>query len=109
MDRLVFNQAEFALYFLPVGLAITMGTAPLNWSLIGDFFGRRHWAKLRGIMGVFNGIATFASPIYAGWLYDRTQSYTTVLISFSILLLLGAITFAILRHPAQRVTQSGNI
>jgi sugar phosphate permease len=106
---LVFYQAGFSLYLLPVGLAITLGTAPLNWSLIGDFFGRRYWATLRGIMGVFNGIATFLSPIYAGWLYDHTESYTTVLISFSILLLMGAFTFVILRKPTQKITNASNI
>ncbi|MFC1904860.1 hypothetical protein ACFLXT_03765 [Chloroflexota bacterium] len=75
-----------------------LGTVPLNWSLIGDIFGRRSYATLRGIMGVFYGMATFVSPIYAGWVFDRTGSYTEVLISFAIALVLGAILFEVLRR-----------
>ena len=95
----VFGPTTTAPYFLPIGLAITMGIVPLNWSLIGDFFGRQSYASLRGIMAVIYGIATFLSPIYAGWIFDLTGSYTMVLISFSALLFLGAILFAVLRRP----------
>ncbi|MFC1887166.1 MFS transporter, partial [Thermodesulfobacteriota bacterium] len=88
------------LYLLPVGMAIAMGSVPLNWSLIGDFFGRRSYARLRGIMLISVGITTFISPVYAGWIFDRTESYTVVLISFSGMLLIPAVLFAILRPPA---------
>ena len=94
-----FGQTSTAVYFLPLGLTVAMGTAPINWSLIGDFFGRRSYATLRGIMAVGYGIATFLSPIYAGWIFDRTGSYTMVLTSFSIILVVGAILFATLRRP----------
>jgi MFS family permease len=77
-----------------------MGTAPLNWALIGDFFGRGSYATIRGIMGIGYGTATFLSPIYAGWIFDRTESYTLVLITFSIILLIASTFFAILRHPS---------
>ncbi|MFC1971613.1 hypothetical protein ACFLV0_06815 [Chloroflexota bacterium] len=103
---LVFGQTTAALYFLPIGLAITMGSAPLNWSLIGDFFGRHSYATLRGIMGVVYGTATFLSPIYAGWLFDRTGgSYTVVLANFSAILLFGAIMFAVLGRISPRRSQ----
>ena len=99
MLGLVLSQNKVFLYAFPVGLAITMGTAPLNWSLIGDYFGRRSYATLRGIMGVGYGFATFISPIYAGWVFDQTASYTIVLLTFSIILLVVAFIFSILRHP----------
>ncbi|MFC1939315.1 MFS transporter [Chloroflexota bacterium] len=95
----LFGQTTIALYFLPIGLAIAMGTVPLNWSLIGDFFGRRRYATLRGIMGVSYGTATCLSPLYAGWIYDTTGSYSIVFTSFSAILLFGATLFAVLRRP----------
>ncbi len=85
-----------SLYILPLGLAITMGTVPLNWALIGDFFGRKSFGTLRGIMGVGNGLGTFLSPIYAGWVFDSTGSYAPVLTNFIIILLLSAVLFGIL-------------
>ena len=97
---LSFSQAAPIIYFFPIALAITMGIAPLGWSLIGDFFGRRSYATLRGIMGIFYGAATFVSPVYAGWVYDTYGSYKVVLITFSIILLAATFSFAILRSPA---------
>lgn len=96
---LVFSQGTAALYFFSIGYAITLGTVPLNWALIGDFFGRRSYATLRGIMGLGYGTATFFSPIYAGWIFDRTESYTMVLLTFSIILLVTTVFFAVLRRP----------
>ena len=96
MVGLTFSQAAPIVYFLPIALALTMGIAPLNWALIGDFFGRRAYATLRGIMGIGYGTAAFVSPIYAGWVYDATGSYKLVLITFSIILLVAASSFALL-------------
>lgn len=100
MLGLTLSQATTTLYVFPIGVAITMGTIPLNWAMIGDFFGRRSYATLRGIMGVGNGIATFLSPIYAGWVFDRTGSYVIVLLTFSIILLIAASLFVVLRPPS---------
>jgi len=96
MIALICSRTSEALYAFPIGLAITMGTVPLNWALIGDFFGRRSYATLRGIMGVGYGIGTFVSPIYAGWIFDRTGSYENVLLTFIIVHLLATSVFAVL-------------
>jgi MFS family permease len=105
MGGLAFSQAPPFIYLLPIAMAITMGNIPLNWALIGDFFGRRAYATLRGIMGVTYGVATFVSPVYAGWVYDTTGSYKLVLITFSIILLVAASFFAALRRPSLTKTK----
>lgn len=106
MVGLIYTQAALFIYFLPVAFAITMGIAPLGWSMIGDFFGRRSYGTLRGIMGVSYGAATFVSPVFGGWIYDTTGSYRLVLITFSIMLLVVSISFAVLRKPALPETQN---
>ena len=100
MMALIYSRSFESLYAFPVGLAITMGTVPLNWALIGDFFGRRSYATLRGIMGVGYGIGTFFSPIYAGWVFDRTGSYDSVLVTFAGILVVSASFFLFLRQPS---------
>lgn len=110
MMGMVFSDGPFFLYFFPFAFAIAMGTAPLNWALIGDFFGRGSYATLRGIMGIGYGTATFLSPVYAGWVFDQTESYTLVLVTFSIIFALCAVFFAILRPPTsppKKVVQGG--
>jgi len=98
MFFLVLGESPKSLYVLPIGLAITMGTVPLNWALIGDFFGRRSFGTLRGIMGIGNGLGTFLSPIYAGWIYDQSGSYTYALLTFIVVHLIAASLFALLHY-----------
>lgn len=100
MAGLIMSQAPAVLYMFPVGLAITTATAPLNWSLIGDLFGRRSYATLRGIMGLAYGTGTFISPIFAGWVLDHTGSYHIALVTFSIILLISALAFTTIRRPS---------
>jgi MFS family permease len=101
MIGLIFSSSNFSLYLFPLGLAVAMATIPLNWAQIGDYFGRKSYAALRGVMGISYGFAAFISPIFAGWIFDRTGSYVIVFLSFSAILLLAAslFTFLHLRFP----------
>lgn len=99
MTGLTLGHPTVLLYGFAVALAITMGTAPINWALIGDFFGRRSYARLRGVMAVCYGTMTFLSPVYGGWVYDMTGSYALVLLTFCVVLLATAWLFAMLRVP----------
>src|SRR3972149_276347 len=100
----MFGDSAGYLYALPIGLSITMGTVPLNWALIGDFFGRRSYGTIRGIMGIGYGLGTFLSPIYAGWVFDRKGNYSEVLLTFMLIHLAAASLFIILyfRFPDGR-------
>ncbi len=99
---LMLSSSPFSLYALPIGLAATMGIAPLNWALLGDLFGRAKYATLRGIIGVGNGLGTFVAPLYAGWMYDRGGSYLPVLLTFTIFHLIALVLFAILYFRSRR-------
>jgi MFS family permease len=107
MVGLVFGSSDFFLYLFPVGLAVAMGTIPINWAQIGDYFGRQSYAALRGVMGVSYGLAAFISPIFAGWVFDRTASYAFVFLSFSAVLLAAGFLFALLhlRFPLPFLTR----
>jgi cyanate permease len=50
-------------------------------------------------MGLGYALATFLSPIYAGWIFDRTESYDLVLITFSVILAFAAFFFFVLSPP----------
>jgi MFS family permease len=99
MVGLFFSSSNSFLYLFSIGLAVAMGTIPINWAQIGDLFGRRSYAALRGAMGVSYGLATFISPIYAGWIFDRTGSYDIALLSFSAILIIAAFLFGALHRP----------
>lgn len=108
MVGLIFSSSPFSLLMLPLGLALAMGTVPVNWAQIGDLFGRQSYATLRGIMGVSYGVAAFLSPIYAGWIFDRTGSYAIVLLSFSAILLMAGFLFVWLDRHIRLQPEQGN-
>ena len=102
MMLLMGGEGGIFLYALPLGLAVTMGTVPLNWAAIGDLFGRHTYGTLRGIMGVGNGLATFLTPIYAGWVFDRTGGYSLALWTFLFIHLAGSVLFWVLYRRSTR-------
>lgn len=67
--------------------------------LVGDFFGRKHFGTLRGVMQFFSTFGSFAMPVYAGWVFDRTGSYTWALVPFAGGAGLAAVMYLVLRPP----------
>jgi MFS family permease len=57
------------------------GLASLQEPIRADYFGTKAFATIQGVSRTVITIGTFAGPILAGYLYDRTQSYT---IAFAI-------------------------
>ena len=63
----------------------------VTWALVGDFFGRKHFATIRGWIGMFQSFAAMPSAVFTGWVYDRTHSYAAALIPFILLYWLAAL------------------
>jgi len=76
-------------------------SASVNWSLVGDLFGRRNFATLRGLLAPMYNIATVVTVSGAGFLYDQTESYSIVLIVGAALLFGSALTFFVLKAPTK--------
>ena len=66
--------------------AFSEGGLPLGWAMLADQFGRRNFGVLRGgIMATF-GVLGLGTPLYAGWIFDTTQSYQWVIVPSGVLL-----------------------
>lgn len=104
---LLLNHAEpgWEIWMVVVFLTIGESVGPLSWALIGDFFGRQHYATIRGAMTAFTGIAGAVVPVVAGMIFDTTQSYEMVLWITSALFALSAAVFAVLRPPRVKLPQ----
>ena len=72
---------------------------PIVWATVGDFFGRRNFATIRGMMSFFYMWGSFAGPIMAGAIYDRTQSYFMVLWILLALLVFATLLVLFLIQP----------
>src|SRR2546425_9725099 len=80
------------------------GINSLTWALVGDLFGRRHFATIRGWIGMLQSIASIPGAVFTGWIYDQTQSYTYALIPFTISYSVAALALWRPPHP-KRLTR----
>ena len=72
----------------------------------GRFFGRKACASVQGISALMTLPASIASPIYAGWIFDVTGSYSIVLTQGLVLLAVGSVVLLFLDQPKppERIT-----
>jgi MFS family permease len=75
------------------------GAIPLSFSIVGEYFGRKNYATIRGFMQFFLIPATLVGPIYAGLVFDLTGSYHIAFVSFIFALLLGIVFMFLARKP----------
>src|SRR5437868_4712068 len=69
---LIFSEKEWQIWFFLPLFSLVESTFPVNWSTIGEFFGRPHFAKIRGSMVFVQAWGAVLGPVAAGAFYDRT-------------------------------------
>ena len=99
MLLLIWEDALWALWSFTILFTAIDASFPIVWATIGDFFGRKYFATIRGTMAFFYTWGGVIGPVVAGAIYDRTESYTTTLWGICGLLLLGMILTAMLIKP----------
>lgn len=97
-----YAQAGWQLWLFVLLFAMPDAIITLNWAIIADFFGRKHYATIRGAMTAFTGVSAAVLPVVAGVIFDRTQSYELTIWLVLAVLALAAVVFAILRPPSVR-------
>lgn len=75
----------------------------LNWALVGDLFGRKKFATIRGMLAPMYNAALFVTPVGAGWIFDETGSYQIVLLTGGVLFFMAAFVFFHLHAPIKEV------
>ena len=75
------------------------GINSVTWALVGDCFGRAHFATIRGWIGMLQSIFSMPAAVFTGWIYDQTQSYTYALIPFIASYCLAGLILWRLPHP----------
>ncbi|MDA1127743.1 MAG: MFS transporter [Chloroflexi bacterium] len=92
-------DGNIAVYLFVALMALEQGTSALNWVSLGNFFGRTSFATLMGLISVVFNIGMLITPIYAGLVFDRTESYTIVFVSFLPIYLAAGVFFLMTRKP----------
>ena len=96
---LLLLQGVVGVVIFIIGFAVVEGITSANWIMVSDYFGRRRFASIMGLMSVFHNTAMVISPIFSGWIRDTTGSYNIVMMTFIPLFVIGGIAFALARPP----------
>lgn len=99
---LIYARRDWQLWlFLPL-FTVVESIFPVTWATLGDFFGRKHFAKIRGVMSFFYMWGGVAGPVLMGASYDYAQSYAPAIWSLVGLFLMTTLFYAFLLPPPRR-------
>jgi MFS family permease len=87
--------------------AICDASAPTNWAIVGEYFGRQTFGRLRGYIQFANFPGVLFAPVFVGWWYDHHHSYAFPLWIYTVVSLVGALTFAVLKRPPSNAPEPG--
>lgn len=99
MLLLIWGDDVWPLWLFTILFTAIDASFPVVWATIGDFFGRKHFATIRGTMSFFYTWGSVVGPVIAGAVYDRSQSYVATLWGLCGILLVGAALTALLIKP----------
>lgn len=80
-------------------LAFSESANPLAWGIMGDFFGRRSFATLRGWQHLPDQLMSMSTPVWMGWTFERTNSFFWALIPLVVLYSLSAFFYWTMPRP----------
>ena len=80
-------------------LALSESANSLNWAIMGEFFGRRSFATLRGWQHLPDQLMSMGTAVWMGLIFDHTGSYFWALFPLMGLLGLACLTYLILPRP----------
>jgi sugar phosphate permease len=91
-------------YMIILGLTLWglgEASAPLHTALRADYFGRKHYALISGCMSPFIMLGSFSGPLFAGYAFDTTGSYSGAFQLMAASFCVSAVTVLLVRPPKQ--------
>ena len=80
-------------------MALAESANPLNWAIMGDFFGRRSYATLRGWQHLPDQLASMWTAMWMGAIYDHTGSFYWAVLPLAGLYGCAAVAYWFLPSP----------
>jgi MFS family permease len=96
---LLSSNAVWILVMSAIISGMSEGITPANWGAIGDYFGRRYYATLRGITNLSYSWALLLVPFAAGWWFDHHASYTLPIVLSAGAAATSTVVYALMRQP----------
>ena len=96
---LAYGDGEWALWVFTLLFTFVEALFPVSWATVGDYFGRKHFATIRGSMSFFYLGGPALGPVITGFVYDRHQSYAPLMNTYIVVALVAGLLYASLRQP----------
>ena len=96
---LAYGDGEWALWVFTLLFTFMESIFPVGWATVGDFFGRKSFATIRGTMSFFYLWGPALGPVVAGAVYDQYQSYSPLMSGFIALSLVSGALYFMLTRP----------
>jgi len=77
------------------------GGGIMVWAAMGEYFGRDRFATLRGYITFSHSWALIASPVFAGWAFDKYGSYDLAIGPGAVCAAAAALCFLAIKKPPQ--------
>ncbi|MCH7621901.1 MAG: MFS transporter [Chloroflexi bacterium] len=77
------------------------GGGIIVWAAMGEYFGRDRFATLRGYITFSHSWALIASPVFAGWVFDKYGSYDLAIGPGAVCAAAAALCFLAIKKPPQ--------
>jgi sugar phosphate permease len=97
---LAYGTGEWALWAFTLLFTFMEAIFPVGWATVGDFFGRKSFATIRGTMSFFYLWGPALGPVITGAVYDRSQTYAPMMTAFIALSLVSGLLYASLKKPS---------
>jgi MFS family permease len=97
-----------AFYAYAVLLGVTMGGFPTLMNVaMAVYFGREHMGAIRGVVTPATQVVGAASPVFAGWMWDRVGSYDLPFTVFALSWIASGLLMLLARPPRSPATAGG--
>jgi MFS family permease len=98
------GNSLWSLCLFTIFFAAVETTFPLGWAVVGDLFGRKHYAQIRGYMTLFYTWGGVIGPVVAGAIFDRWNTYEPLLWSLIGVYIVAGLFFASLNRSWLKAT-----
>jgi MFS family permease len=96
---LLTSDSLWTLWIFTLFFSALDASFPLSWATVGDFFGRKYFGTIRGTMSFFYMWGGAIGPVIAGAVYDRSETYASVIWGLIAILIAAAFLVSLLIQP----------
>ena len=99
------NALKSPQFLFTILFTVVEAIFPVGWATVGDFFGRKSFAAIRGTMSFFYLWGPALGPVITGAVYDHYHSYAPMMPAFIVLALVASGLYASLVKPSSAKPQ----